>query len=392
VEDVTVLERTAELRTSGGPINVQTNSMRALLDVDPEVMARVFDTAGPLDGDGAFKTIDGRVLFSSKLSTRKESRWGNPEGRSVVRGDLQQVLYDRCVELGVNIRFGIKVIDVEQDTDRVTVIGEADGGDKHSLSADLLVASDGIWSKVRQAIFPKALAPIYQGYQMVVSRAPASDFDQMSIDCWGEAWGKAHRFGFFRCGEGGTAMYYARTCPQDLDEDKTQEELKQVMVDAVTENGYDDKLVELANAAEVSRIYRFPIRHLTPLSRHTSGRVVLLGDAANAMPPNLGQGGGMALESASVLSQCLLIGESLDEALAKYETRRVGRCSMIAKESKTNGDLFQASNAVTVFLRNSLFSYLGKKQNKEEVGELELPDPFAYLFSYRLLSWPHQAE
>ena len=50
---------------------MQTNSMRALLDVDPEVMARVFDTAGPLDDDGAFKTIDSRVLFSSKLTTRK---------------------------------------------------------------------------------------------------------------------------------------------------------------------------------------------------------------------------------------------------------------------------------------------------------------------------------
>lgn len=61
----------------------------------------------------------------------------------------------------------------------------------------------------------------------------------------------------------------------------------------------------------------------------------------------------------------------------------------MAKASKTNGDLFQASNALTVFLRNALFGFLGKQATKEGVDVVDLPDPFAYLFSYRLLSWPH---
>mmetsp|Transcript_52971 Transcript_52971/g.79015 ORF Transcript_52971/g.79015 Transcript_52971/m.79015 type:complete len:511 (+) Transcript_52971:90-1622(+) len=389
VREVTILERTDVLRTSGGPILVQTNATRALLDIDPKVMEKVFDTAGPLDDDGAFKTIDEKALFASKLSTKIESRRGNPEGRSIVRGNLQQILYNRCVEVGIKVHFGMKVVDVEQDADRVTVTAEAYDREKRSFTADFLVASDGIWSRVRQVFFPDVPAPVYQGYQMIISRAPTDKFDQMEMDCWGELWGKAHRFGFFRCGDGGTGIYYARTCEEDLDKDKTQKELKQILIDAATENRYDEKVVKLAKAAEISRLYRFPIRHLQPLSHHACGRVVLLGDAANAMQPNLGQGGGMALESASILSQCLLIGETLSKGLEKYETRRIGRTSVIANESKTDGDLFQASNAFTVLLRDSLFSYLGKQTYKEGVDELEIPDPFAYLFSYRLLSWPH---
>mmetsp|Transcript_977 Transcript_977/g.1551 ORF Transcript_977/g.1551 Transcript_977/m.1551 type:complete len:340 (-) Transcript_977:931-1950(-) len=210
VREVTILERTDVLRTSGGPILVQTNAMRALLDIDPTVMEKVFDTAGPLDDDGAFKTIDGKVLFASKLSTKIESQWGNPEGRSIVRGNLQQILYNRCVEVGVKVHFGVKVVDVEQDADQVTVTAEAYDGGKTSFTADFLVASDGIWSRVRQALFPDAPVPVYQGYQMIISRAPTDKFDQMEMDCWGELWGKAHRFGFFRCGDGFTTRELAR--------------------------------------------------------------------------------------------------------------------------------------------------------------------------------------
>ena len=115
VSSVTVLEKEGQLRTSGGAINIQTNAMRALLDIDPKVMAQVFDTAGPLNGFSAFKTIDGTVLLASDLSTRKESRWGNPDGRCIVRGYLVHIFYDQCVEVGVTFHFAKKVIKIDRE-------------------------------------------------------------------------------------------------------------------------------------------------------------------------------------------------------------------------------------------------------------------------------------
>ena len=178
---------------------------------------------------------------------------------------------------------------------------------------------------------------------------------------------------------------------EDFDSDKTQEELKQIMIDLAKEQGFEEELVKLVSSVKESSIYRFPIKLLSPLDHHSSfgARVILLGDAANAMPPNLGQGGGMALESASILSQMLLCSSSLEEACQKYEARRMARCSNIALQSKQNGDLFQASNFLTVALRNGLFSYVGKESRKLDTNDLDIPDPFAYLFNYRLMSWPH---
>lgn len=398
VSSVTVLEKESKLRTSGGSIIIQVNAMRALMDIDPEVMARVFDTAGPLDGFGAFKSIDGKVLLASNLSTRKESRWGNPEGRSIVRGYLTQILYDRCIQVGVKVHFGVKVTSTKEESELVivTAAGSDDAGAQaRSFSAELVVAADGIWSKVRQQVFPDGPKPSYAGYQMIVSVAPKQDFDQMSLDCWGESWGTGDRVGHFRCGQGGTAIYFARNCKEDLDGSKNQSELKKVLVDSVKERGYDENLVRLVSAADVNKMYLYKIRHLPPLEHHisaTSGRIILLGDAANGMPPNLGQGGGMALESASILSQMLLSSDTLEEALNKYEQRRMVRCCLIADQSKKNGDIFQAGNFVTVSMRNALFAYVGKESNKQDVNDLELQDPFAYLFSYRLVSWPHNKE
>jgi 2-polyprenyl-6-methoxyphenol hydroxylase-like FAD-dependent oxidoreductase len=63
------------------------------------------------------------------------------------------------------------------------------------------------------------------------------------------------------------------------------------------------------------------------------GRVVLIGDAAHASSPMMGQGGGMAVEDAYVLADCLRSAHTVEAALDRYVTRRKPRVRWVQQES-----------------------------------------------------------
>ncbi|RZA16890.1 MAG: 2-polyprenyl-6-methoxyphenol hydroxylase, partial [Proteobacteria bacterium] len=68
------------------------------------------------------------------------------------------------------------------------------------------------------------------------------------------------------------------------------------------------------------------------------GRVLLIGDAAHATTPHLGQGAGMAIEDALVLSMELAGEGSLQAKLERFMARRFERCKFISEKSVLAGD------------------------------------------------------
>jgi 2-polyprenyl-6-methoxyphenol hydroxylase-like FAD-dependent oxidoreductase len=88
----------------------------------------------------------------------------------------------------------------------------------------------------------------------------------------------------------------------------------------------------------------------------TRDRVVLLGDAAHPMTPNLGQGAGQAIEDAVVLDECLAQAASIEEALTHYEQRRVARANGIVRASRQFGAIAQWSNPIAAWLRDRVMS------------------------------------
>ncbi len=68
------------------------------------------------------------------------------------------------------------------------------------------------------------------------------------------------------------------------------------------------------------------------------GRVLLIGDAAHATTPHLGQGAGMAIEDAVVLAEELMAGGSLEEQLQRFMGRRFERCKFISDMSLLAGE------------------------------------------------------
>ncbi len=96
------------------------------------------------------------------------------------------------------------------------------------------------------------------------------------------------------------------------------------------------------------------IRYLVhPPSRFVKDRVVLLGDAAHAMPPNLGQGGGMAIEDAVVLAGELAGTADVDAALASYDARRRPRTVAITREAARIARMMTITHPAMTALRDA---------------------------------------
>ena len=75
------------------------------------------------------------------------------------------------------------------------------------------------------------------------------------------------------------------------------------------------------------------------------GRVLLIGDAAHATTPHLGQGAGMAIEDAIVLSEELTAGGDLEQQLQRFMARRFERCKYISENSIMAGEREMARDA-----------------------------------------------
>lgn len=99
---------------------------------------------------------------------------------------------------------------------------------------------------------------------------------------------------------------------------------------------------EVVQATDPAGVLRHDVYDVRPdPSRYVHGRLVLLGDAAHAMTPDLGQGACQALEDAATLKVLLGRGTALDSALATYGAVRRPRAQMIARRSRHIGRLGQ---------------------------------------------------
>ena len=111
---------------------------------------------------------------------------------------------------------------------------------------------------------------------------------------------------------------------------------------------------------------------------------MLLGDAAQAITPGMGQGAGMAMEGAAVLAEELARADRGDKplanALADYARRRRPRVDTIAQLSRAIIERGQLTNPLSCWLRDRRIRREGRSVERVE-ATLE-----------RLLAWPPKEE
>lgn len=336
--DVTVLEQTPEFSVVGAAISLWDNAFRAL------------DTLGVELGDDRLGAAGGiRDYRGGWLARMDRGPATEHTARSVIvhRHDLRTALLSKVPESCQMA--GVRVLGVRKEGDRAVV--EHDGGE---IDADLVIGADGVHSAVRQSLWPRALQPKYAGHtawRLVMPR-PSSLVDA-GATMWAEVWGPNAVFGLFPVGRDRVYCYGTAAVPPGTKApDSELAEMRRRFSD------WCEPIPAILAAATEDVVLRNDIYMLPPLETYVHGPVALLGDAAHAMVPYLGQGGCQALEDAAVLCLAVETQTDLATALRRYDELRRPRTQMIVKKSWSSGKVGHLSWAPARAVRNALLRAL----------------------------------
>jgi 2-polyprenyl-6-methoxyphenol hydroxylase-like FAD-dependent oxidoreductase len=346
---------------TGSGISLWPNALRALDTVD---LGEAIRGLGRLETEGGIRDQNGRWLIQPGLAEVERHY-----GPLVVlhRADLMTTL-NAALPAGT-VRMGVRVHGIG--------IGRAAVSVEHSAGqsvADLVIGADGVHSTIRRLLWPTAGPPRHAGYtawRMIISPA-------RPLAGGGESWGAGERFGIVPLRDGRIYCYATANTPAGQHADGSElDELRRRF------GGWHDPIPELLDQARHDAVLRNDILEAPVLGCYaSSGRVVLLGDAAHAMTPDLGQGACQAMEDAVVLGEVLdgastrdgatldgatldgatldgatLDGATLDEptgvaaALARYDELRRPRTQSIARRSRRIGLVAQWSSGPAVAAR-----------------------------------------
>lgn len=294
---VRVHERAPSLRFEGFGIVLWENGARVLKAV------------------GAFDEV---TLGANRVSTALDRRGDGsvmarrPMGGSyrLTRASLIQALADAAVKRGAEIVCGSTAVGVTPE-------GELTMEDGRRLKADLVIVADGVNSRLRESLdLVKRRRLVQEGaFRLLIpaKRGEFSDEDTRAVSMW---WSGSRRVISGLCSP--DEMFIAFTCRANDDAGR------KIPIDIESWSHafpglreYIERCRQTSDWAAVRWAQFQDIR----LKRWSAGRVAVVGDAAHAVLPNLGQGGGLALMNAQGLAVALDERSDIGEALALWEAR-----------------------------------------------------------------------
>jgi 2-polyprenyl-6-methoxyphenol hydroxylase-like FAD-dependent oxidoreductase len=308
-----LVERSPAWPATGAGITLHANAVRVLRSLG---LGDAVDEAGAALRRWSFLDQGGEPRCATDL----DDLWtGVGPCLGVTRVQLQQILLSGAA--AVPRRLGVALTGLRQDDDRVSVtFSDGSSGDY-----DLVVGADGIGSTVRRlAVSP--LTPSYAGtmaWRFVADARPPAVTDLMIL------MGEGCFFGLVPVGGGRT--YGFAGVDSDRFEDPVPGRLERFRRRF---EGFGGPVPAYLDALERDcQLHFSPVEWMELDSWH-SGRVVLIGDAAHAAPPHMGEGGAMAMEDAVVLAGALRSEETVESALELYERRRRPRADWVQEQSR----------------------------------------------------------
>ena len=308
-----LVERSSSWPAVGAGIALHANAGRGLRALG---LGEPVERAASALRRWTFADASGALLCETDL----EALWaGVGPCLGITRTRLQQLLVEAIHD--VPCRLGVEVTGLT-DAEPSIAVRFSDGA---RAEFDLVVGADGIRSTVRRL----GLGEIEPSYAATMAWRSVVDARPEGLDGIAMFMGDGRFFGLVPVDERGTYGFAGIASERFHDPlDGRLERLRARFA------GFAAPVLAFLDAIESdAQIHAGPLEAVEA-SRWHAGRVVLVGDAAHAATPHMGQGGAMAIEDALALAQALQSATTLQEALAGYDARRRPRVEWVQQQSR----------------------------------------------------------
>ncbi|MFS4580171.1 FAD-dependent monooxygenase [Phaeobacter sp. C3_T13_0] len=321
---VDIIERDPDWSVYGVGITQQMNVIRAMNDIG--VLDDYLTMATGYDSTTIFVGPEG--IEKTKFETPKLAGPNYPSNAGIRRPHLQKVLGDKALSLGTNVRLGLTVTALNDDGAGVDVTFS----DGSSARYGAVVGADGVFSQMRETLFPDAPQPRYTGQWVWRYNLPRpADLDGMKVFAG-------------PCNAGLVPMtdelMYIFLVTEEPDGMFLEQEGSAAAMRARASKMPPPQLIPwIAQIKDDSEVVARPLKvvYLQDQDWH-KGRVVLLGDAVHTTTPHLAQGAGIAIEDALVLAQEMACSDAPEIAFKAYRDRRLERVDHITLNSIRIGE------------------------------------------------------
>jgi 2-polyprenyl-6-methoxyphenol hydroxylase-like FAD-dependent oxidoreductase len=322
VAAIEIVERNPRWDVYGVGIIQPGNAIRAMaqLGLAEQCIAQGYPMEGSRSHD-----IAGNVV--ADIDFERPAGVSFPSMNGLTRPRLHKILQDAALASGATVRTGVTFSAIEQRTDAVAVTFT----DGTEAEFDLLVGADGINSSVREAVFDGAASPRFFG--QIVWRYNLPRYRDLN-----RLWmfdGTRGRAGFVPLAP--DLMYILLIEAADdpdtsaLPEDRLAEIFREHLAE------FGGAIAEVRDLiTDSSKVIVRPVETVLVEPPWHRGRVVLIGDAAHATSPHIGQGAAQAIEDGIVLAEELAAGP-LPTALERFVARRYERCKIVIEGSTQIG-------------------------------------------------------
>ncbi|WP_192820675.1 FAD-dependent monooxygenase [Rufibacter sp. LB8] len=347
----TIFDAAPKFEPVGAGLALAANAIKGFqkLGIAEDVMAK----GHALDG---FHIFDQHGVLINRTDSRAMSAKHGLDNFVIHRANLHQVLLSHIPS--ENLKPNKKAVNATTTNQGVTL--QFQDGTQETF--DHVLVADGLNSALRQHLLP-ASVPRYAGY---TCWRGIIDNPGFAAKYASETWGKLGRVGWTPLADNKIYWFACLNAPE-----KSKELAAWQPKDLENHfKAYHHPIPALFAHTQPAQLLWHDIHDLAPINSYAFGNIVLLGDAAHATTPNMGQGACQAVEDAVVFADELGKDFDFNAAGKRFEKRRLARTHWITNQSRTLGKVAQSSNSLLIPVRNFALRHLPTFVNERQLEKV----------------------
>lgn len=306
---------------------------------------------------GSIKFFNARGKKIAELDTAYQKQQYGVEALQIKRANLNTYVRAAAAEAGIKTEYNKKFVRYNESDNHVTAYF-ADGT---SVTGDMLIGCDGMFSEVRNQLFPEKSVIRYTklistgGYAKIAELSEPLDSIRMTF-------GERGFFAYSVSDKGEVWWFNNYFKDQEPKPQEIEKILKAEIKDHLADiHKNDDPLFSriIRNSYE---IIAYPVYDLPRLSKWYKGKVCLIGDAAHGISPHIGQGASLALEDTVVIAEQLKLNKECEAAFQVFQSERQSRVERIIKNARKVGHTKTKTNPIAAWLRDLFIGYFISRQ------------------------------